>query len=649
ETALNALQAMGISPQQLLGQQAHPSAPAYPDQSQQPETRAAQSQMRPGTPMPDPQRLASAQQQVDEIVRQYQRTPDRIEGIEWVRKTRRRAGERDSLYLRIYVWSGALGILAAILIIGGLIVWNTPSLRGIVFAPTWTPTFTPTLTPTNTPGFTPTPSPTPELTLTPSPTIDPDIVQGQIDAPPLPTRIYPELTNRRLSDALALINRGEHAAALPTLVREREATELSFDAAPYYYEALALLGVGETDIALDRLQEAERRLGEAREPGFKPLIDTGFAQVHLQMAQEAFAARNNSLAFDMLDATELRAKSAIDSDPLIVPAYIALARRYQYENQYGNALSVINDALSNPALKADVNLIVERGEIYFQQGELDKAAQEAYTALYIDPTVEEAYLLQIKTALEQGNPGLAVIYAQNYLFFYPGSAEGYKLLGDARMAEGNTDLALIAYNQALAAETVTPATVPALLARARIYMDQRRYDLAQADYGEAYDLTNDPEIRAQRMRAVFLAGNLALARADAESLRGTDIVPDSELDLLLARILIARSNENSTEELTEALRLLQNAPSGSQAVASEYRARAQFLLGQYNDALSSIDTALNSTETGSRHYLRGQILEALDRPEDAIREYEWVVAWSEIYPYPFLPDARRRLRTLQDA
>src|SRR5690606_17137769 len=462
----------------------------------------------------------------------------------------------------------------------------------------------------------------PELTLTPSPTIDPDIVQGQIDAPPLPTRIYPELTNRRLSDALALINRGEHAAALPTLVREREATELSFDAAPYYYEALALLGVGETDIALDRLQEAERRLGEAREPGFKPLLDTGFAQVHLQMAQEAFAARNNSLAFDMLDATELRAKSAIDSDPLIVPAYIALARRYQYENQYGNALSVINDALSNPALKADVNLIVERGEIYFQQGELDKAAQEAYTALYIDPTVEEAYLLQIKTALEQGNPGLAVIYAQNYLFFYPGSAEGYKLLGDARMAEGNTDLALIAYNQALAAETVTPATVPALLARARIYMDQRRYDLAQADYGEAYDLTKDPEIRAQRMRAVFLAGNLALARAGAESSRGTDIVPDSELDLLLARTLIARSNENSTEELTEALRLLQNAPSGSQAVASEYRARAQFLLGQYNDALSSIDTALNSTETGSRHYLRGQILEALDRPEDAIREYE---------------------------
>src|SRR5690606_6379106 len=280
-------------------------------------------------------------------------------------------------------------------------------------------------------------------------------------------------------------------------------------------EALALLGVGERDIALDRLQEAERRLGEAREPGFKPLIDTGFAQVHLQMAQEAFAARNNSLAFDMLDATELRAKSAIDSDPLIVPAYIALARRYQYENQYGNALSVINDALSNPALKADVNLIVERGEIYFQQGELDKAAQEAYTALYIDPTVEEAYLLQIKTALEQGDPGLAVIYAQNYLFFYPGSAEGYKLLGDARLAEGNTDLALAAYNQALAAEDVTPATMDTLVARAALYSQQRRYSQAREDLNRAYTLSSEPAVRALRMQAAYEAGNYSIALEDA--------------------------------------------------------------------------------------------------------------------------------------
>lgn len=655
ETALNALQAMGITPRQLMGQAApQPEAPSRIQPAAQPaEERVIQAQLRPGAPIPDAQQLASIQQQVEEIIRQRQRTSDRLEGIEWVRKTRRRAGERDSLYLRIYVWSGVIGILAAIVIIGGLIVWNTPSLRGIIFAPTWTPTFTPTLTPTSTPGFTPTPSPTPELTLTPSPTIDPEIPEGRIDAPPEPTRIYPQTANRRISDAVALINRGEYEVVLPTLVKERESTELSFDAAPYYYEALALMGAGDLDNALDRLQEAESRLGEARDPGFKPLIDAGFAQVFLALAEEASDAGNTSDAFDRLDAAELRAQAAIEADPLMVPAYIALARRFELENQFDDALDVLNEALARPELKADVNLIVERGEVYFQQDDLAQAAQEAYTALYIDPTIEQAYLLQIKTALAQNNPGLAVIYAQNYLFFYPGSAEGYKLLGDARVAEGNLDLALIAYNQALAAEEVTPATEGALLARAEIYMQQRRYDLARQDYSAAFDLNDNAETQARRMEAAYLAGDFTTARADAEDLRDADIVPESELDFLQARILIDQSNQNDTEDLTAALALLQNAgnalPDDLQPVSSEYRARAQYLLGEYPDALRSVDSALSRAETGSRRFLRGQILEALEQPEEAIREYEWVVAWSEIYPYPFLPDARRRLNALRDA
>lgn len=639
ETALNALRAMGITPQQLIGQ---PAQPAQAPAAAQSESHVVQ--LKPGVPVPEPQRLASAQQQADEIIRQYQIAPDHIEGVEWVRKTRGRAGERDSLYLRLYVMSGSIGVIAAIIIIGGLIVWNTPSLRGIVFAPTWTPTFTPTLTPTNTPGFTPTPSPTPELTLTPSPTIDPEIPEGRIDAQPVSTRIYPEVANRRLSDALALINRGDYAVALPTLVREREATSLSFDAQPYYFEALALLSAGDPDTALDRLQEAEGRLGEVRDPSFKPLIDSGFAQVYLALAEQAFAEDNTSLAFDMLDGVELRARSAINADPLFVPAHLALARRYELENQYSDALDVLDEALTNPQLKSDVNLIVERGKVYFEQGDLDQAAQEAYTALYIDPTVEEAYLLQIQTALEKGDPGLAVIYAQNYLFFYPGSADGYRLLGDARVAEGNIDLALIAYNQALAAEETTPATVPALLARGDIYMQQRRYDLAYADYARAYDLTDDPATRAKRMRAAYLSGNLTVALADANALSDSRVVPNAELELLRARVLIDRARPNDTEPLTQALTLLENT---QDPVGNEYRARAQFLLGEYDDALRSIQAALNATETGSRHYLRGQILEALEQPEQAAREYEWVLTWSEVYPFSFLPDARRRLNALQ--
>ncbi|MBZ0298482.1 MAG: hypothetical protein K8J31_02025, partial [Anaerolineae bacterium] len=108
ETALNALKAMDITPQQLFReQQAQSPAAAPPQSAEQPaETRVIQAQLRPGAPVPDTQSLANAQQQIDEIIRQYQRADNRIEGIEWVRKSRRRAGERDSLYLRLYVWAG---------------------------------------------------------------------------------------------------------------------------------------------------------------------------------------------------------------------------------------------------------------------------------------------------------------------------------------------------------------------------------------------------------------------------------------------------------------------------------------------------------------------------------------------------------------
>ena len=651
ETALQALSEMGITPPQAArpsptSQQTQPAPIAIPRPIQPMSPPAARpGPQQPGVPVPDPDHLSSLQPQVDYVLREYRLGEERVEGVQWVKKTRRRAGERDSMYLRIYVWSGIIGVVAAILIIGGLVVWNTPALRGIVFAPTWTPTYTPTLTPTYTPGFSPTPSPSPELTSTPRPTIDPSITPGgTVQA--VPTRIYPEINNRRLSDAVNLIDRGQYAIALPTLAKERENTELSFDPAPYYYEAMALLGTNDPDSALGRLEEAESRLGEAPNRNFKPLVDAGFAQVYIALAERALKDGDNADVRDQLEAAQLRAESALDGDPLLVPAYLALAKRYTLDGRSDDAIDILNQGLSVQGLGANLNLIVQRGEIYFDQGEYDLAEQDAYTALYVDPTIEDAYLLQIKAVLARGDAGLAVIYSNNYLFFYPGSAEGFKLRADARIAEGNPDLALIDYTQALAAKDVSPATVPSLLGRAKLYMDLRRYDDAQTDLSRAYSLDNDPATRALRMQAAFQAGNYRIALSDASALLGSGVVPDAQIQFVRAQILVDQSNASNTQDLNEALTLLNNAPASARDKANEFRARAQFLLGDYQQALQSVDAALNTTETGSRRFLRGQILEALEKPEEAIREYEWVVSWSEIYPFPFLPQARSHLNAL---
>lgn len=657
ETALKALKAMGITPEQLQGQITS-EAPAAPPQrvatiqsTSQPSPTSAQPVMMPGVPVPDPQRIAEAQQSVDEILRQYRLSSEKIENLRWTRKSKGRAGERDTLVLRLYVIGGVIGVLLVIGIIGTVVVLNNPRLRGIVFAPTWTPSYTPSVTPTNTPGFTPTPSPTPRLTLTPSPTVPPNIQKGDINAPPVPTRLYPPVNNRLINDAAALINKGEYARALPTLEAERGLTENSFNPAPYYYEALALLGVDNTTRALRVIEEAENRLSERPNEGFKPLVDLGYAQVYLKMAENAFKDRQSANAINYLDQVKLRAESAIAGDPRLADAYVILAKNYRMRRNYDSALSTLNRGLEVPQLASDVKLIVERGEVYFEQGEIDLAAQEAFLALYVDPTIERAYQLQIEIALAKRDPGLAVIYAQNYLFFYPGSVAGYKLLGDARVAEGNIDLALAAYDQALAAETPTPDTVDVLVARANLYTQQRRYDQARLDLTRAFNLSDDMAIQALRMQAAYAAGNFSVAEDDAESLLGTGVLPDAEIQLLQARILIDEASPQETEAFTQALTLIDKAAGGVPAalvpVANEYRARALYATGQFNDALTRINAALTNAETGRRRFLKGEILEALQQPEAAIREYEWVLTWGEIYAYPFLPGVRDRLEAAQ--
>ncbi|MGQ9887774.1 MAG: tetratricopeptide repeat protein [Aggregatilineales bacterium] len=640
ETALQALAAMKIAPEQLLG--AARSAPQAPAQTAAPQ--------RAGVPILDPQRLAAAQAQADRLVQAYVDSLAADSGVEWVRKSKGRAGERDALYLRLKIAGAVAGFLVALGAIGALVVANDPQLRGVVFAPTWTPSPTPTLTPTPTPGFTPTPSVTPAVSPTASPTIDPSITPGSIDAPPRPTRIYPDTGSRIISDAVALINQRRFTAAIATLEAERAAASLSLNASAYLYEAIARTDAGDPEAALRLLDEAEAHLRDRPDAAARPLLDTAYAYALLELARRA---RDQGLAQEAsgyLTQVTDRARAAADGDPRLALPYVLLARRYALERRYDDALAALDRGLAVPQLAADVNLIVEKGEVHFAQGDLDQAARQAFVALYIDPTVEKAYLLQIKTALAQGDPGLAVIYAQNYLFFYPGSAEGFKLLGDARVAEGNTDQALAAYNQALAAEETTPVTAAALAARAALYSAQGRYDMARDDLTRAYSIDQSLQTRAQRMRAAYAAGSYGTASSDAEALLGSGALPDDEIRLLQARILVDQARGGDTETFASALALIpepDSLPLALQPTAHEYRARAQYGLGEFDDALRSVDAALARVETGSRRFLRGLILEARGETQAALREYDWVVTWSAVYPYPFAAEARRRRDALR--
>jgi tetratricopeptide (TPR) repeat protein len=171
-------------------------------------------------------------------------------------------------------------------------------------------------------------------------------------------------------------------------------------------------------------------------------------------------------------------------------------------------------------------------------------------------------------------------------------------------------------------------------------MQQRRYDLARADFTDAYELTNDPQILAMRMQAAYGEGRYQIALDDADELDGSAVVPQGEIDLVRARALVDQADEEDTASLQQAVNLLVSLP-GREGIAPEtlpivyeYTARAYLALGNEAAALQAIESSLATEETGSGHFIRAQILEAQGENDEAVNEYEWVLTWSAVYPFP---------------
>jgi tetratricopeptide (TPR) repeat protein len=192
-----------------------------------------------------------------------------------------------------------------------------------------------------------------------------------------------------------------------------------------------------------------------------------------------------------------------------------------------------------------------------------------------------------------------------------------------------------------------------LEARAQIYQRQRQYSLAQEDYTRLFQITDEARVQALRMQTAFLAGDYETALSDATDLSGTG-TSQGIVNLIRGGSLVEQSQPDDTEDLNAAVTALTQATASSdvafsdwRGVADEYLARAQFGLNDRDSALDSINAALTAGETGSRHYWRGRILEAQNDTGGAINDYEWVVAWSRVFPFPFVADAQDRLDSLR--
>jgi tetratricopeptide (TPR) repeat protein len=629
-----------------------------------------------GVPVPDRQSLQSVAETAETQVEAYLEAMYKTGNFEWEEKKRGRAGERELTILRLQVGAvvGVIFIIAG-LVIASILTQQAEERRVALLDPTWTVSPTPTTTPTSTPGTTPTPSPTPALSATPSPTIDPSITPGSIFATAEPTDFYVPIGVGREADveeAARLIEQGNLDDALPLLESARAGTATTGNFLPYYYLSIWHLERNDPISARDVIEAGETAWQE-RSPNtnYGPLVDVAYARVLLEEARRLRADGANADAIEnRLEEIRTRTENTIQSDGRFTEAYLLLAESYRIADEDEEALRVLTEAKNNTVIEnsfVDLRIRTRIAEIFVAREDYDLALQELYEVLFIDPYNENALNLQAEVALAQDEAGLAVIFAEQYLARYPDSARAFTLRGLAWASEGKYDLALNQYDRALLSENINESQeTDILLARADVYNTLSQYEEALADLSEALLIRDDDAIRVSRMQTAYRAGRYPTARDDADTLISANvnesIISAGELRLLQGRIALDTADEDDTNAIENALTdinqaiFVEGVPEVLRPVADEYLARANFLLGNYEDARNAIELALNAGETGSRYYLRGQILEALGEQEDqailleqALRDYETVLAWNAVYNYPFREDLRIAHENLRDA
>lgn len=676
EMGIKAVTAMGIDPEQLVPQR-QTVADSFVEDDEDADTF--------GIPIADAATIDALLSQVEAMTEPFMEAKPAGD-IEWTRKSRGRTGEREILTLRLQIGAAIAAVVAAIAGAVLLTISSSPELQVTLFGASPTPTdIPPTATLTRTPR--PDINPTATLTLAPdvvaafteTPTIGPNLIGWPLDvnqtpveqaAEPTPNFADPGDEILLATAVLAVEERRNYDIALEAVRNVQVQNETTFEPYEYYYEALILMDQGDLDEAEVRLSIAQGRndpniIASEDARNFQPVIDMGYAQLHLRQITRALEIGDTARADELVTQIEERTTAALTINPDLSEAYIVRSQAYLLVDDYETAISTLNEALAQPQLASDVGLIVARGEARLDLGrnlqdadnieaaneQFALAQYDGFLGTYTNPFIAASHRLRVESSLALGDLELASIESSKYLIYTEDSSEALTLLAEIRQAENKPDFALDLYTEALGKNPPPPPLIQAeiFLSRAQLYENQRRYDLALADLNNAYDLSPSLTTQFRRMQAAYAAGDLDTAIDDADDLIEAGFAAQDEARIVKARVIVDQATRSQYED---ALRLFdeaaQSIPESLRPLVDEYRARILLALDRPDDALGAVNASISGATTGSRRYLRGQIYEANDNRDAAIEEYEWVMTWNTVYDYPFGEDAQANRQAILD-
>lgn len=618
-------------------------------------------------PTLDEGKYARVLQAVDDFLQGYDPQPYGAADTSWTRKRRGRYAEGGAARLRQAMIAAALVMLVA-LVAGGLIVIQaTGVLEGEGQQISLFNTRVPSLTPR--PTFTPTlggPAPTefPTSMAVPPTTIPRDLVRGDPYALAEPTEIYPRVNAsvaRLVEEAVAHYWVGDYQTALAMLQEERERSEPHCYATLVYYEALSLAAMQDYQKAtalLEWAQNYEPQRGFASCRG-EPILLAGLAEIRYLQDNRSAAA---------LDL----ATQALAQDSRLIPAVLTKARVELAHGDRAAARGTVMPALVNRP--NDLNLLVIAAEIEIADGQPASALEHVGRALTIDPARLPALKLQAEAYLRlaaQSQPGdrrtqyygLGVRSAQALLLYYPGEPAGYLFLAEARLGEGNVDMAETALTRILDNAPGLPESAEAIIKRAyalhgELCYTSGRLGDAYGDFEKAATIGSGAVDAAIVERLVTIAlreGNLSAAQGWLSQLLALD--PNNrQYRLWQAQMFVETCSlypDQLSCDYSGTLALLSDVfiaelPQEAQrADAYAYRAQAQYHQVMQRGAAAgqgrlALQLALNDNtqallvrDVAVDQYIRALILEALDEPTRALESYQWVSYWGDLYRYPF--------------
>ncbi len=675
EMGIKAVQAMGIDPAQLLPQR------TTIDSSLAAEDDSAEDDI----PLPSADFIKDALARVDALTESHIEVPQNSR-INWTRKQKGRAGEREIWVLRAQIGTAVSVFGAFVIGLLTLVVSNSPEVQLVLFGASPTPrpptaTATSTLTPR--PDINPTATATIDFTSVPTFTATPTINQlatrwpldlnnNPVYATPTPTAVYLGFVDNAVSTAIgALQQESNYQDAVQQVRLAQDRAGSDFQPHPYYFEALLSAQLGDYPAAIEALNRGQAILDDtsvnavvsrADARNFQPMINAGFLQVYMHEIRAARLRGNQSIINDRINRMEPLFRQAYEIDPNYGEPVALMAEAYIARGRYDDAINVTEQALNQnlasntPVIAMHGRAYLERGFERLRRGQQNEARQDFARAQYIgyygtliSPFSEPAHELRVEATIALNEIALASVYTNEFLFYRPDSAVAYRLLASVRAAENKPEFALDIFTQALEQENAQSSTQAEIFVeRAVLYEEQRRFDLAQADYSRAYELLPDFNTLYRRMLNAYQAGDTATAFADADALIEADLVGQDDARLIRARIIVDEGRIADYDSALDGLNIIFNRLSTAQRyIVSEYQARIYLERNDLPNALSAINRAIAGVETGSRRYLRGIIYETRGERENAIADYAWIMLWNQVFDYPFAGDVELRLTALQ--